>query len=587
MKLHLTALLVSGLLPLPLAAQDDASPQANQPAATNGAKSEFGSPLVVNGERIPDAEIKRALVYGPGRALLDVRKIEILMEQELELREAMGEDVSVFALSDEEFQRVYDQEIAEFQERYPMLDLETEIERAYRTREWYVRQLRQTLAFDKLFFPGEPNSWPEMTKEAIHAGAAYGQEPGVQVVDLVEDAQKAYERRKEFAEENGVPMQPEDDMFLGLIRDYVIQSLESLVSIQTAADGLPPELAMVVEGGGFRKEVATDEIYAQAKSAFTQRDLADTRLFLALARATADALDKEGVLVSEEEHRAKVAELTADLKYTMFNIDFLALQGHQFPSMEAYKEYLRLLESFRAKMEPQMAPMPDGGLSPVLREHLNIANRVMGLAKADAEIILVSAYDFLNDRWKDRGWEWAEQEAARLKKEIDDHLDELIEYEKLRAEAAKRGENLSGPEPLAFDRYWGEMLDLHSEFWDPPMPATGRPISHVGMTFKGRFGENTRNDLERAISESPYYQLLTNRSIVDTIFFDMEPGSVAGPFEGPEGYYIVYLRRRSAVTNPLRPSEPKHVELLREDWLRREFITYAHKALEMAEVKGL
>ena len=67
----------------------------------------------------------------------------------------------------------------------------------------------------------------------------------------------------------------------------------------------------------------------------------------------------------------------------------------------------------------------------------------------------------------------------------------------------------------------------------------------------------------------------------------MEVGSVAGPFKGPHGYYLVHLKTRTRPTNPLNTRDPKHVDLLREDFLRREFIRYAHEALESAEVSGL
>ena len=140
---------------------------------------------------------------------------------------------------------------------------------------------------------------------------------------------------------------------------------------------------------------------------------------------------------------------------------------------------------------------------------------------------------------------------------------------------------------LSFERFWAQLLDLNSDYWDPPMPSSGKMPPMVGMKQKGRFGLMTRNDLERAIGESPYLQFLFGSSITDAIFFDMQPGSTEGPYAGPKGYYIIHLKTRTSPTNPLNLNEPKHIDLLKEDFVRREFVDYAHEALKKADVKGL
>jgi len=515
------------------------------PAGPSAAASSIDVPLVVDGERIPELEIRRFLVYGVGRALLEVRKLEILTEQERERRAALG--VAAGEPTDEEVRAACEREIAGFAERYPTLDAETEIRRAYASRAQYERRQRQTLAFDALFFPDDPRDRPDVTQDVI----------------------------RELGAVAAVPASGEDEMVRALLRDRVVAALEARVDVRTARHGLPAELAMVVEGSGFRREVATDEIFAEIRDAVSAADVADAKRFLALNRAAADRLEALGVLVPEEEHRARVRELEdrRPREQAGFDLEYMALQGHGFPSVEAYADYLRLADSFRATREAELQPLADGSLAPALRGHLAVANQVLGLARADTEVLFVSAFDFLNFRWKEDGWEWARLEARRLKQELDAHLDAL-----------ERG---TTPDLQPFDELWSEMLDFHSEFWDPPLPATGRPPAQVGMKRKGHFGPNTRNDLERALGESPYRQLLTNDSIADRVFLEMTPGAVAGPFRGPQGYSIVYLRGRTAPTNPLRPGEPTHVELLREDYLRRELVAFAHRALAEARVEGL
>ena len=539
----------------------------------------LGGPLTVDGQEIGINAIKRFLIYGPGRNMLEARKLDVLTEQERELRKAAGEDVSRFEVTQEEFEEARKREIDQFIQRYPGLDLRIEISRAYKTVAWYERSLRQTLEFDKMFFSGNPREWPDVTKEAVYAGSPE--------VDLVEDAAENWERRIQYAEEKGEPVRPEDDMFMGLLRDYVIGSLKSLVEIKSASDGLPDDLVLTVEGGGFKAELTTEEMYEENKGAFTGKEVEDARKFLALMAAAEQRLEKEGFLIDDEAYAGIIGKLEGDLAESIFNLDFLAVQGHQFPSTEAYKAHMRLIESFRKRIASQLDSGEAGKLTPELQAHLEVANAIMGLARADADVLLVSAFDFPAFDWKPNGWEDALARSFELKDQIDAHLAELAAYESAKAEAVTKGENFEGEAPLSFDRYWAQLIDLESEYWDPPMPVQGKMPPMVGMKNKGRFGPKTRNDLERDIGESPYLQFIEGGSITDAIFFDIPIGSVAGPFKGPHGYYIVYLKSKTRPTNPLNVQDPKHLELLQEDYLRREFIQFAHEALDSAEVVGL
>lgn len=577
MKLTLLPALLA-LLPF---AQDDAA-KTEAPAATQeaAAKSEFGAPLVVNGKTISENTIKRFLIYGVGSGALSSRKLEGFTSQEVELRNAAGEDTSQYDVTEEEFLKEYNKTIDQFTSRYPMLDADTEVGRAYKSVEWYRRQLRQTIYFDKIFFPTDPADWPEVTKEAIYSGSPE--------VDLVEDAKKNHDRRMLYAEENGTEYVPEDEMFMGLLRDYMIMSLTSLVTIKTAADGIPEEFVMIIDGGGFRDEITTKDFYEEIRIFVSEQDIADAKRFLALCLATEDRLREDKILLSDEDHQAFLDKLTGDLENTFFNMDFLALQGHQFPSVVAYKEYTRLMESYRTKLASELADGEDGQISGTLRDHLQVANSVMGLAKADAEVILVSSYDWLHNKWKDGGWKSAEENAWAIKDDLDAHRAKIKDVQGKQRDAQAKGETFEPEEDLLpFEQYWAQVLDLKSEYWDPPMPVSGKMPPMQGMKLKGRFGLNTRNDLERAIGESAYSHLINGYSITDTIFFDLDTGQVAGPYKGPFGYYIILLRTRTAPTSPLRLSEPKHIELLKEDYTKRRFIKYAQEALANAEVSGL
>jgi hypothetical protein len=70
------------------------------------------------------------------------------------------------------------------------------------------------------------------------------------------------------------------------------------------------------------------------------------------------------------------------------------------------------------------------------------------------------------------------------------------------------------------------------------------------------------------------------------MFFDQMESSVAGPFRGPLGYYITRVNRRTPPSRPLNLSDPKHVALLRDDYLRWAFIQYGKEAVAKATITG-
>ncbi len=575
-------------------------PQADDAAA---ATSEFGEPVFVNGVRISDMAIKRFLVYGPGRNGLDARKLQILMDHEREIRvdevrevvaadmagasdEAVAAEVAKrmerFDLDTSFVDRRLAAEKASFQERFPTLDHEVELRRAYGSGDWYRDQVRQTMEFDRLFFPEHPDSWPMLSVEAIQGGSPQ--------VDLIADYAREFERRLAVSEETGEPIVAEQEMMMSLLRDFVMQALWSLAEVKTATQGIPEELAMVIDGGDWSAEVKTQGVFDEMRVAFSAQDIEDAKLCLALLEAARQKLEAEGVLSSDEEFQTMVASIREQMANSMFNMDFLALQGHGFPSAETYEQHLRLVDSFKSGRTAALEIGDNGELGAELQAHLPIANGIMGLAKARAEILMVSAFDFPSFSWKENGWEDAYEQATALRGQVDAYLAALATEADARAAAAEKGENFAPEqELLPFDRWWTDLLRQNSDYWDPPLPATGKQPPAIGLKNFGAFNEEpmTRNDMKRAIGESEYEHFLANGALVDTIFFDMEPGTVAGPYRGPKGFYLIYLKGRTRPTNPLNLRTERHRQMIQEDWVRKAFQAYAHEALASAETSGL
>ena len=595
------------------------APAQEGASAANG--PDLGGPITVGGVEIPETQIKRFLIYGPARPALEYHRINALIQDQVQRRvtgyadelanweaiNASGADAgpkpvpvdpAVYDVSDEEFQRTFDKKIADFKNKYPEdttgLNVETEIARAYRSVDWYRRELRQEIQFDKVFVPDNPELWPDLTFEALR------QEAGD---ILIKDFQDSYDRRKldydtrlalwnqkvEAGDPQAGPepeMVEEDSMYRSILRQIVRDTIYQVVDSRTAVEGLSSDLICTMDfdwDGKPELSLTTDDMWGMVSDTITEVEIADAREFLGLIEATRQRLEAEGKMMSEEEATAKLEEIKAGFQSSMFDLGSIAVGAHQFPSVEAYADYVPLLESYKLSVEPLLETPAEGGLPAVLRAHLDHANQVMGLAKVDAEVLLVSAFDFDGYGWKPNGWTEAKKKADWLKSEIEKNAAAYADFRKKRMEAAANGEEFTPDsevdEPHAF---WSALVDNHCDFWDPPPPEQGRQ-SAVAYKQLGRFGERTRNDLRSLMNESAYVYFLRGSLITDEIFFEQPMGTVAGPFKGPYGYYLTKVLKRTPPSRPLNVNDERHLELLRDDWYRISFIEYAHEALAQSQ----
>ncbi|MEZ6019622.1 MAG: hypothetical protein R3F17_05815 [Planctomycetota bacterium] len=258
--------------------------------------------------------------------------------------------------------------------------------------------------------------------------------------------------------------------------------------------------------------------------------------------------------------------------------------------MESFEDYSYLLESYRQDMLPGLEMTAEGDLPPALAEHFPIVQGIMGIAKVQSELLLVSAFDIPANQWKEDGWSKAYDRAMTLRAEVDNYLERLNDEATARAEAENSGKPYEPAAELQpFDVWWARFLDLNSDYWDPPMPVTGKAPPANSLKDKGRFDgvPTTRNDLKGRMGESPYTHYLWNANAVDQVFFDVPEGSVGGPFRGPQGYFIAYVKRKVPPTKSVSLREDRIMEALREDYIQVSFIEYSHGALEQAEIKGL
>ena len=158
-----------------------------------------------------------------------------------------------------------------------------------------------------------------ITREAVIAGAPE--------IDLLADYGKYFEIRRAAAEEAGTEIEPEQEMMMAVLRDYVISALISLVEIRSQVDGLPDDTLLNISGGGFDASLVTVEVFEEMAHVFTERDIQEAKRFLALQYVIREELTKLGALKDREPFLEKLAEIREATQDSFFNQEFIALMG--------------------------------------------------------------------------------------------------------------------------------------------------------------------------------------------------------------------------------------------------------------------
>ncbi len=520
------------------------APRAAQqptPAGASEPTSMFGAPVYVGATRIPDVEIQRYLCHGLGSKQVDLARFDVLIQIELERRRAAGEDLSKYQIDEATFARSLERQELDFKLKYPTLDYPTEVARALLSVDLYKRSARQAMLFDLLFFPENPTDWPELTRALVI-------EKGGE--SFLADAQQSYEARKKRQVEQGLPdIPPDDPIFTDTLRAWVLESLNNFSLQQTDPARLPQGVLLTVE----QTPVTIDTVWQMVQPHVDANVLQDAKQFLVRMELARADLAQRGVLIPREKWEQDYAK-DKPLVEALHNTQMLAQQIMGFPSMESFVQYAVLRDSYKQTIAADLAS------DEKLNAEIAPTNLIAGVGKVDCEVILCSAYDFDAARWKENGWELAKAHADEVKKLLDGGAD------------------------------WTQTIELHSQFWDPPMPEVGNKPQH-GMYIKGKFGLKTRNELQQFMQENDFRSLLHGRTVTDRIFFDQAVGTIEGPVRGPRGYYISRVKGRTPITRPLDLAVPVHRQIAETYHVKNHFERYVWQleaqARERGEIRGL
>ena len=531
-------------------AQEPAKTIAETPAQPSAAPS-VGGPITISSEAlgrvfelvgkpapaeplvVPESAVQLALVHTLGSQELEARKIDVFLEREINARVKEGADRSQFTVDNAEVDAQIEQMREQVRQQYPTLDVDFVLT-SNGIQPGSLRSLtQQSQLFNQVFLPDNPADWPPLTRDAVIG--SMGEE-------VVAHFQTAYERRIAEGTPPDAAGAQGQALFKRIMRDAVVRALDELSEVRTAGDGLPAGVAMRVDG----VDIRTADVYATIAGRVTPEDLRKARLW-AQKTALLEAVFRAAGAYPDDETFAEVFDAhEAPFKNNPINLNFLARQVKRFPSLDHYREHYRLQTAFETLRAEELD-------REALEDHLTRAQRYLGLEMADVEIILLSAYDFPTGKWKENGWQEAEQRAKQV-------VAALVE---------------SGGED------WSELLQAHSDFWDPPLPPSAAQQAPA-RSNQGRFGSKNRNELAQSLGESDFSMFLEGGSVTDALFFDVPTGQLGGPWRGPYGYYIGLVKDRTPAKQLITLDGGNYEDMVRQDMVSVRFNAFAQEVLRRA-----
>ncbi|MBL8898948.1 MAG: hypothetical protein JNM84_15010 [Planctomycetes bacterium] len=490
--------------------------------------------LFVAGKQVDKGLIDRQLVYIYGRQVMELLKLRILLEEEIARQIAGGADASRFGVLDAEVEAKVEETRKQFKEQYPDLKFEDVLQAQGHTPLSFRLNFEATLKFDKVFLPDNPNEWPEVTKAAIETqgGAEFASK-------MLDSLKEAWNKQTETGEAT-----PPNPLYQRIMRQWVVKSLVDTSEVKTPIDGIAPEACLQVN----ERIIRTDEVLPMIEPFIKSYERVQTMKWVGMVEALTAALQAQGKYLTQEQYLAAWKEKYGQYENTPFSPEVIALAFKKFPSMDVYRTYFRLQESYRQIIAGEFDDAH-------LQAHAEYAKDFLGDGKVDAEVILVSAWNF-----------YANAPAGP------------DAFEKARVRADECWRRVQAGEDFE------KLLDEYSGFIDPPKQQNPQ-APPAPEPKKGRFGPQGKNPLKNFLGETEFNSFLNGYSVGDVIFHELEKSEVAGPMLGPYGYYIVKVMGRQPGFKALEISDPSKKELVSQDYLNKRFLDWSNEVLEKTPIE--
>lgn len=494
----------------------------------------FGKPLVIDGQVVPFEAIKREVCLGPvGMAEVEESKLQIFLRQEVERRRKEGAADAEITVSEPELEAFIKELEGDLAREYPDGSVGMQDMLATLASNDPRERLRIEQLFQKLFLPEDPAKFPPATMDAIMKN------PGGE--GLLQYYKDNFANPPDRSQGKGIAERSFDSAML----QQVLQHLkETAVIVRDPAPGV----LFSVNGA----EIKTEDVWRDIRPFVTTMEVRSAKQWITNYTLAKNELVKAGAWLSDQEAAAAYEAMSAPYKDSIFSIENLAVAVKRFPSIERYKEYHQVYESFARYRKDRMTKEE-------LDKHAEFrTNKVAGQVSADVDVILCSAYDFKANRWKENGW--AEAEAR-----MNDVVNLLVEEQ----------------------QPWDVLVERYSDFYQPPTPLSQKGQEDPNRAVKGRFRNVQRNTLLSELGEHEYWCFLNGNSITDFIFFQQEVQSLGQPMRGPLGWYLPRLLRRTKPPQRLSMDPAVREQLVRDDYILWHLNEFCQELVKKHEVYGL
>ncbi len=370
-------------------------------------------PVRVNGKEVSVDTIKREAIHLVGANMVRAKKADFFIDEWSERAIAEGkmkkEDLDI---PEEQIMQELEGQVREFQIKNPGTEFWDAVRAMTQlTKEGYIQQRRQTERFDKIFFPGPADQWPEITKEAIMASS--GQGDGKQFWETIEKSARD--------EQGNARMLP--PFWIQLCRGWVQRQLEKWSDIRYPSDGLPGDVCLSVNDRLWK----TEDAFEMVRPGLFHQDLERAMSEVVIREALRQELESNGAWVSDEEFRTAFDEYRKPYDATPFNTEVLATAFRGYPSLEAFRGRWRLMHCYERLISKEIN-------DDNLKEHGKRFTRFFGDGQTSCDVIQILARDVKTGGWLPDGFARAKARAdeafARLKEgeSFDTIMQEYGEY---------------------------------------------------------------------------------------------------------------------------------------------------------------
>lgn len=520
----------------PLAAAFPTFPEQPRPDVKNlpGDDSVLGRPLVINGKVVPFEEIKKQICLGSfGAAELQDARIEIYIAEEQRRLRDIGAPPDRIDLAKDELEDYLSVVEESVKSEYPDGGISMEdLYKGLSTND-PKKKLHTQLLFTKLYMPDDPDLFPPLSVEAI-----LKDEGGQSLLDH-------YKERFEVMKATEGPYVKDSGelQFDGIVMQQIVSHLND-----SAAVARDPGEGILMRVNGV--DIRTDDIWDRIRQRVTTMEVLAAKQWIVNNTLIREALTKAEAWLGDEEADAAYFAHVDPYRNSFFSLERVAVAVKGFPSVEYFRQYRRLFDSFARHKTPTAEE---------LAQHAEYRiNKVVGQVSVDVDLILCSAYDFKTGTWKENGW----VEASNRMKDV---LNLLVEEQ----------------------RPWEELVERYSDFYSPPVPVSQRAFSDPDPNKKGRYRNIQRNILIGKLGESEFRTFLNGYAITDFIFFDQGVGTLGDPMIGPHGWYLPRLLRRSKAPLRIPIDQPTMDTLIHDDFLATQLNAFAQELIKKNEVYGL